>query len=123
MISFDNTEYAFAYKTTADLKKSKLLFSLMGNPALLKLGLAITPVAISWNIPFTKPVIRKTIFQQFVGRETLEQTARVADKLEDYNVHVILDYGVEGGADGEKGFEESTNEFINVINYAATQHN
>jgi proline dehydrogenase len=123
MISFDNTEYAFAYKTTAELQKSKFLFSLMGNPLLLKLGLSMMPAAIQWNLPFTKPVIRKTIFQQFVGGETLDQTARVADKLEKYNVQVILDYGVEGGADGEKGFEESTNEFINVINYAATQHN
>jgi proline dehydrogenase len=123
MISFDNTEYAFAYKTTAELKKSKFLFSSMGIPAVLKLGLTLMPKAISWNIPFTKPIIRKTIFQQFVGGETLQQTARVADKLEGYNVQVILDYGVEGGADGEKGFEASTDEFINVINYAATQHN
>ncbi len=123
MISFDNTEYAFAYKTTEELKKSRFLFSTMGKPFLLKLGLSLMPVAINWKLPLTKPVIRKTIFQQFVGGETLEQTARVADKLEEYNVQVILDYGVEGGADGEKGFEASTEEFIKVINYAATQHN
>ncbi len=123
MISFDNTEYAFAYKTTEELKKSRFLFSAMGKPFLLKLGLSLMPVAIDWKLPMTKPVIRKTIFRQFVGGETLEQTARVANKLEKYNVQVILDYGVEGGADGEKGFEASTDEFIKVINYAATQHN
>jgi proline dehydrogenase len=123
MISFDNTEYAFAYKTTAELKKSRFLFSTMGKPFLLKLGLSLMPIAIDWKLPLTKPVIRKTIFQQFVGGETLEQTARVADKLEEYNVQVILDYGVEGGADGEKGFDAATEEFIKVINYAATQHN
>jgi proline dehydrogenase len=38
-------------------------------------------------------------------------------------VKVILDYGVEGGDDGEEGFEHACREFIKVINYAATQHN
>lgn len=123
MISFDNTEYAFAYKTTAELKKAHFLFSTMGSPLLLKMGLSVMPLAIKWNIPFTKPLLRKTIFQQFVGGETLEETAAVADKLEQYNVQVILDYGVEGGGDGEQGFDHATEEFIRVINYAATQHN
>lgn len=123
MISFDNTEYAFAYKTTAELKKAHFLFSTMGSPFLLKMGLSLMPTAIKWNIPFTKTLLRKTIFRQFVGGETLEQTATVADKLEQYNVQVILDYGVEGGGDGEQGFDHSTEEFIRVINYAATQHN
>ncbi len=123
MISFDNTEYAFEYKTLNELKKAQFLFSAMGNPALLKLGLAVAPVAIRWNIPFTKPLLRSTIFDQFVGGETLQETALVANKLEKYHVKVILDYGVEGGADGEAGFEESTQEFIKVIDYAATQKN
>jgi proline dehydrogenase len=123
MISFDNTEYAFAYKSTADLKKAHFLFSSMGSPLLLKTGLSLMPIAIKWNIPFTKSILRNTIFQQFVGGETLEQTAAVADKLEAYNVQVILDYGVEGGDDGEQGFDHATEEFIRVINYAATQHN
>ncbi len=123
MISFDNTEYAFAYKTTAELKKANFLFYTMGKPLLLKLGLGIMPAAIKWNLPFTKTLLRKTIFGQFVGGETLQETAAVANKLEHYNVQVILDYGVEGGADGEAGFESSTEEFVNVINYAATQQN
>ncbi len=123
MISFDNTEYAFAYKTTSELKKAHFLFSTMGNPFLLKTGLSLMPAAIKWNIPFTKPILRSTIFSQFVGGETLEETATVADKLEKYNVQVILDYGVEGGDDGEQGFDHATDEFIRVIDYASTQHN
>jgi proline dehydrogenase len=122
-ISFDNTEYAFAYKKDNELKKAHFLFSSMGKPWLINLGLKVTPLAIKWNLPFTKPVIRNTIFQQFVGGETLEQTAAVAKRLGEYNVQVILDYGVEGGDDGEHGFDLSTDEFIRVINYAATQPN
>jgi len=123
MISFDNTEYAFAYKSSSELKKANWLFSMMGNPTLVNLGLKLTPLAIKMHIPFTRSVIRNTIFKQFVGGENLEQTAEVADKLGKYNVQVILDYGVEGGDEGEEGFDHATDEFIKVINYAATQSN
>lgn len=123
MISFENTEYAFAYKTNKELKKARFLFSSMGNPVLIRLGLKLMPAAISLHIPFTKRIIRKTIFSQFVGGETLEQTAVVANRLAGYNVEVILDYGVEGGNEGETGYDQATQEFIKVINYAATQKN
>ena len=120
-ISFDNTEVAFAYKSDKDLKKAGFLFSSMGNSLLVKLGIAVTPWAIHSGLP-VKGLIRKTIFSQFVGGETLQETARVADELEKYGVQVILDYGVEG-KDGEENFEHACEEFIKVINYAGTQHN
>lgn len=121
-ISFDNTEFAFQYKTDRELKKARFLFSVMGKGWLVKLGTRITPWAIKAGLP-VKGIVRNTIFAQFVGGETLEQTAVVAKKLGEYNVKVILDYGVEGGDDGEQGFDHSTEEFIRVINYAATQPN
>jgi proline dehydrogenase len=123
MISFDNTEYAFAYKTDKELKKADFLFSTMGKPWLVNLGLKLMPAAIKMHIPFTKTIIRNTIFSQFVGGETLDETASVAKKLGEYNVEIILDYGVEGGEEGDDGYEHATDEFIKVINYAATQKN
>ncbi len=122
-ISFDNTEYAFAYKKNNELKKARFLFKSMGIPWLINAGLKFTPLAIKWNLPFTKTLIRSTIFKQFVGGETLEETAAVARRLSDFQVEVILDYAVEGGSDGEAGFDHATEEFIKVINYAATQPN
>jgi len=122
LISFDNTEFAFEYKTEKQLKKARFLFSSMGRSWLVKLGTRITPWAIKAGLPI-KGIIRSTIFAQFVGGETLEETAVVAKKLGEYNVKVILDYGVEGGDDGEQGFDHATEEFIRVINYAATQSN
>ncbi len=121
-ISFDNTEYAFAAKSDGDLKRADFLFGIMGMPWLVNLALKITPPAIKWHLPFTKTLIRKTIFKQFVGGETLEETAKVADKLEEYNVQVILDYGVEG-KEGEENFEHARDEFKKVIDYASTQAN
>ncbi len=120
-ISFDNTELAFAYKTDKELKKAKFLFSSMGINWLVKLGTRLTPWAIKAHLPING-IIRNTIFKQFVGGETLQQTAKAADKLSQFNVQVILDYGVEG-KEGEANFDNAANEFIKVIQYAATQRN
>lgn len=121
-VSFDNTEFAFEYKKDKELKKARFLFSCMGKSWLVKIGTRLTPWAVRSGLP-VKGMIRSTIFEQFVGGETLDQTAVVAKKLADYHVQVILDYGVEGGDDGEHGFDHATQEFIRVINYAATQPN
>lgn len=121
LISFDNTEFAFEYKTDKQLRKARFLFSMMGKPWIVKLGTRLAPWSIRAGLP-VKGIIRKTIFQQFVGGETLEQTAAVAKKLGEYNVQVILDYGVEG-KEGEDNFDHACEEFIRVINYAATQPN
>jgi proline dehydrogenase len=121
-ISFDNTENAFEYKSDKELKKADFLFSSMGRAWLVKLGTKLTPWAIRSGLPI-KGIIRNTIFSQFVGGETLEETAAVAKKLGEYNVQVILDYGVEGGDANEKNFDHASDEFIRVINYAATQPN
>ncbi|WP_046368902.1 proline dehydrogenase family protein [Flavihumibacter petaseus] len=121
-ISFDNTKNAFAYKSDAALKKADFLFSSMGLSPLVKLGTWFTPLAIRWGLP-VKGMIRNTIFTQFVGGETLEETARVAKVLGEHKVQVILDYGVEGGDHGEAGLDHACDEFIRVIDYAATQPN
>jgi proline dehydrogenase len=120
-ISFDNTEKAFAYKSDKELKKAHFLFNSMGYSTLVKWGTRITPWMIRMGLP-VKGLIRNTIFAQFVGGETLEETAAVAKKLGAFHVQVILDYGVEG-KEGEAAFDQATDEFIKVINYAATQPN
>ncbi len=122
-ISFDNTEYAFEYKKNSDLENAHFLFSLIGKPWLVNLALKLTPWAIKWNLPFVKLVLRKTIFQQFVGGQNLQETAGVVNTLNSHNVQVILDYGVEGGDDGEQAFDYAAEEFIKVIDYAAKQSN
>ncbi len=121
VISFDNTEFAFEYKSDKQLKKARFLFSSMSKPWLVKLGTRLTPRAIKSGLPI-RGLIRKTIFAQFVGGETLDETAMVAKKLGEYNVKVILDYAVEG-KEGEANFDQACEEFIRVINYAATQPN
>ncbi len=121
-ISFDNTENAFAYKSDSELKKAKFLFSSMSFQTLVKLGTAVTPWLIKTGFP-VNGLIRNTIFKQFVGGETLNETTAVAKKLGAYDVQVILDYGVEGGDYSEDVLDHACDEFIRVIEYAATQPN
>ena len=120
-ISFDNTENAFAYKSDKDLKRANFLFNTMSHQWVVNFGIKFTPWIIKSGLP-VNGLIRNTIFKQFVGGETLEQTAPVAKKLGEYGVQVILDYGVEG-KEGEENFDKACEEFIKVIKYAATQPN
>jgi len=120
-ISFDNTAIAFAPKTNKDLKDAHFLFSLMGRPWIVKMGTRLAPWSIKAGLP-VKGIIRKTIFRQFVGGETLEETIPVAETLSKYGVQVILDYGVEG-AEGEASYDHAKEEFIRVIQFAGTQPN
>ena len=78
--SFDNTAIAFAHHSDQELKQAYWLFSAMGKPWLVKLGTQLAPWSIKAGLP-VKGLIRKTIFRQFVGGETLEETIPVARKL------------------------------------------
>jgi len=120
-ISFENTQNAFAYKSTKALKSAKLLFGFMGYPKLVQLGTNLVPALLKAGLPI-KGIIRNTIFKQFVGGETLAETIPVAQMLAEHNVDVILDYGVEG-KEGEENFDHATQVFIDVINHAASQKN
>ncbi|MBG9374890.1 proline dehydrogenase family protein [Panacibacter sp. DH6] len=120
-LSFDNTETAFAYKSDKELKNGRWLLKTMHYPMFVAVGTRITPFLMKTGLPI-HGIIRKTIFKQFVGGETLEDTQPVCDMLAKYNVKVILDYGVEG-KESEESFDHATEEFIKVINYAATQDN
>jgi proline dehydrogenase len=120
-ISFDNTEFAFEYKSDKELRKARFLFNLMSNSWLVKAGTRLTPLAMKAGLPI-KGLIRDTIFAQFVGGESLEATKPVAAKLGRYNVQVILDYGVEG-KEGEENFDHACENFLHVVEYAGTQPN
>lgn len=120
-LSFDDAKTAYASKSDKQLKNARFIFESMTKPWLVKLGLRLTPVALKSGLP-VKGIIRNTIFSQFVGGETLEDTSGVVENLAKFNVKVILDYGVEG-KEGEKEFDHAADEFIRVIDYAATQPN
>ena len=120
-LSFDNTQNAFAYKSTAALKKAKFLISVIQNPLMVKLATKATPLLMKMGLPLNG-ILRSTVFSQFVGGETLEESARVAKQLGSYDVQVILDYGVEA-KEGESNFDSVTEHIIEAIDFAATEKN
>ncbi|MGN6402696.1 MAG: proline dehydrogenase family protein [Flavisolibacter sp.] len=120
-ISFDNTAIAFAHDSDTELKHAHWLFSMMGKPWLVKIGTKLAPWSLKVGLP-VKGVIRKTIFNHFVGGETMEASVPAIEKMSKYHVQVILDYGVEG-KEGEANYDHARDEFIRVINFAATQPN
>ncbi|MFZ9661466.1 MAG: proline dehydrogenase family protein [Chitinophagaceae bacterium] len=122
VLLFENTKTAFAYKTDDELQKAKLLFGLMKYPYLVKIGTAITPWAMKMGLPI-KSLIRNTIFKQFVGGESLEETRPVVELLNKYNVKVILDYAVEGGDASDENYDHACDQFLHVLDYASTQEN
>ncbi len=119
--SFDNTQNAFAYKSTSDLKKARFLFSVIQSPLVVSLATKLTPALMQSGLPING-LIRSTIFNQFVGGETLEESARVVKQLSAYNVQVILDYGVEA-KEGEENFDLVTEHIIEAIEFSASQTN
>ena len=120
-LSFNNTETAFAYKTSKELNRGRFLFGTMNYPWFAAIGVRLTPFLMKTGLP-VHGIIRQTIFKQFVGGETLEETSEIARKLGEYDVQVILDYGVEA-KQGEKNFDETKDQIIHNIEYAATQPN
>ena len=120
-LSLNNTENAFAYKSNTDLNKAKWLFSVIQNPWIVSLGTRFTPILMKSGLPING-IIRSTIFNQFVGGETLAESARVTKMLGSYGVQVILDYGVEA-KEGDASFDAVTEQFIAAIEFAATQDN
>jgi proline dehydrogenase len=120
-LSLDNTQIAFAYKSSAELKRARFLFSVIQSPIIVSLATKLTPALMNSGLP-VNGLIRSTIFNQFVGGETLEETARVAKQLGAYGVQVILDYGVEA-KEGEENFDNVTEKIMEAVAFAATQNN
>jgi proline dehydrogenase len=116
MLSFDNTEHAFAYQSNQDLKRAKFLFNSLGNPTLTKIGISLTHFAFKIGLPING-IIKKTLFKQFIGGENLEEASNNSLKIFKYGVGVILDYGVEGKTT-EQEFEDATVSFMNAIQFA-----
>ena len=92
LISFDNTENAFEYKTDKQLKKANFLFKTMGYDLLVKLGTRITPWAMKSGLPING-ILRNTIFSQFVGGETLDETAKMAREAVEGFLEVLAEKG------------------------------
>ncbi len=116
---FTDTEIAFKYKNDADLRRAFWLFRMMNKPWLVALGSKLAVRAVKFRLPFAERLIKNTVFRQFCGGETLEETSRTIERLYMYQVQTILDYGAEG-KETEEEFEKTMQETVRALKFAAT---
>ncbi len=115
-IDFNNTKIAFSDKSSEDLNRAYWLFKIIGNNFLTKVGPGITNTAIKVGLPIY-PLIKKTIFAQFCGGESIEECKGTIEKLGKGGIGTILDYSVEGSEE-ESNFTFTTEEILTTIRRA-----
>ncbi len=116
-MDFNNTEKAFIAKSDRDLKWSSRMFTVMGMPLIQKVGQASVNFALKIHLPI-EGLIKKTLFNQFVGGETIKGCSKNVDVLSTHNVKSILDYSVEGKED-EADIEAALEETLRAVKNAA----
>ncbi|MDN3686868.1 proline dehydrogenase family protein [Cyclobacterium jeungdonense] len=99
--SFDNLETAFAHLSDKELKKTQSLFRLMHYPLLVKSGLWLSKMAFTLGLP-VKGFVKKTVFHQFCGGETIASCRPIIALLDKFGVKSVLDYSVEGKKEEER---------------------
>lgn len=119
MIDFENTEVAFSYRSDAELKRAYYMFKMLGYPSLVSLGKKVLVPAIEFGLPL-QGLVRATVFKQFCGGETVEESNDVIERIKAYGVKAILDYSVEGNAN-EIEFEKTTEKLLKTIKAAEIQ--
>lgn len=120
-IDFNDTEIAFSGKSNKELKWEHWLFKVMNNPVMTNTLTTLASWTLNLHLPF-KWAIKGTVYQQFCGGETLKETIPVLNKLEQFHIGAIIDYGVEG-KESEAEFERTKNELIHIIQFASGKKN
>ena len=117
MSIFNNTQLAFADKADAQLKKAFWMFKLIEQPALTKIGTNFLNFAVHNNLPFAGSVVKNTMFEQFCGGETREESMKVVIKMFKRGVGSIFDYSIEGKED-EATFDAVCQEIKDIIKFS-----
>ncbi len=115
-LDFSNTEIAFQSKNNAELRTSYLLFKAIGINWLVKMGTPLVEIAFALHLPI-KPLIKHTVYKQFVGGEDINDCELAIDNLYKFGIGTILDYSVEG-KEAEEDFDYTCKETIDTIHKA-----
>lgn len=115
-LDFHDTETAFADKSDSQLHEKHRLFKMLNSPFLNTVGSGLAKFALSIGLP-VEGLIKKTIFEQFCGGETIEECEKAIAKMHASNIGTILDYSVEGKS-SEEDFDRVKNEIMKTIERA-----
>lgn len=119
-INFNNTEIAFGTRTKKELLRAKFLFGMLEYGWLTRMAKPLLNIAFKSRLP-VDPIIKKTIFSQFCGGESLMECKTKIDAL--YNggeIMSILDYSVEG-AENEASFDQTLETLLKICEFSEFQ--
>ncbi|HMO80198.1 MAG TPA: proline dehydrogenase family protein [Pyrinomonadaceae bacterium] len=94
-LDFSDTATAFGDKSDKELLEKNKLFKMLNSPLLNSLGTGAAKFALSLGLP-VEGIIKRTIFEQFCGGETIEECQPTVERLSKAGIGAILDYSVEG---------------------------
>ena len=117
MSIFNDTKIAFAEKSTAQLEKAKWMFTAIKYPSLTNVGINVLNFTIKNNFPLVTDLVKTTLFEQFCGGETREESMKVVDKMFKHHVGSIFDYAIEGKEE-EAAFDTTCQEIKENIKFA-----
>lgn len=120
-LSLDNFKIAFESKSDQDLRFSAFIFKIMSNKIVTDILIILTKIALFLRLPISF-IIQKTVFKQFCGGETINESLIIVEKLGQSNIQSILDYSIEG-ENNEKHFEHTKDEIIRISNLAKNNPN
>lgn len=118
-LSFEDTSVAFAHQSDSKLRKTYLIFAMMNQNWLVKIGTFFIKLILKLGLP-VKFLIKNTLFSQFCGGESIETCQKTIENLAKGKIGTILDYSVEG-EDNEKDFDKTTEELVKTIKKASKQ--
>jgi proline dehydrogenase len=114
---FNDTKVAFADKSDAQLRKAYWMFKMIEQPALTSLGTSVLNFTVHNNFPFVTGIVKNTLFEQFCGGETREESMKVVKQLFKRGVGSIFDYSIEGKED-EETFDAVCKEIKDIVRFS-----
>lgn len=118
MINFNDTKTAFALKSDAQLRKASWLFKLVASKSLVGLGKKAAGMAMKLRLPI-REVVKQTVYDQFVGGETIDECEEIIKKMLEHNVYSLLDYSIEG-KETDADFDRTKDKIVQTIKYGAS---
>ncbi len=115
-LNINNTQVAFASLSDTELRKTFWLFKALGFAPLSQFGPPLASLALKLKLP-VRPLIEKTIFQQFCGGESITDCEATIARLAENKIGTILDYASEG-FHSEQDFDRTVEETLANIRSA-----
>jgi len=95
---FSDKYIDYSSKTKKELRQALILFSLLSNKIIVKIGNYLLKITLGLHLPVLF-IIKKTIFKHFCGGENILESQAKINELGQHKIKTILDYSVEGKND------------------------